>query len=506
MEIGNMGHWIAWWSRVEYERKAVVFHGKCISYGELNDNINKVAGLLKEHFHVKKGDRVCCLLNNAIEYYEFVFACAKTGARFVPINIRLSGNEIGYVLKNCEPKLLISENSFLAVLDTVKDLVRKRAFINLEESSFKRLMDMASNREPEDQACWSDDFAILYTSGTTGYPKGAVLTQENIKTICQNAVTAYSHGSESKVLIQAPLCFTGGLVTLSMPMFYSGGSIVLEKTFIPQRTLELIQKENITWCAAVPTIWKVVSDLPEFADADLSSLRFAFSGGAPVPDSILKAYQEKGVTFSAGYGLTEGGGFNMYLPFKMANHKKGGYIPMMWNLIKVVNSDGNPISPGGEIGEILIKGSVVFREYWGMPEATAETIRDGWLYTGDLASIDEDGYYFIIDRVKDMIISGGLNIYPAEIENAIYMNPKVSQTAVIGLPHEKWGEIVTAVVVPRHGIDLTEEELVRFCRERLADYKSPKRVIFRKEMPMTSSGKILKRKLREEYSERVANI
>jgi fatty-acyl-CoA synthase len=286
---------------------------------------------------------------------------------------------------------------------------------------------------------------------------------------------------------------------MSMPIFHAGGTIFLEKDFVPARSLELIEGEKITVSCGVPTLWKLVSDETGFADADCSSLRLVLCGGAPVPLSLLRVYQEKGVPFTAGYGLTEGGGFNMYLPPDKVATKSGGYIPLLWNDVRAVDGEGQAVQ-AGEIGEIIIKGPVLMREYWNQPEATAETVKDEWLYTGDLARVDEEGYLYIVDRAKDMIVSGGLNIYPAEVENVIYSFAKVSQAAVIGLPHKVWGEVVAAVVVPKPGETIGEGELIAFCKENLADYKCPKSVILSEALPMNAAGKVLKRQLREEHA------
>jgi fatty-acyl-CoA synthase len=286
---------------------------------------------------------------------------------------------------------------------------------------------------------------------------------------------------------------------MSMPVFHAGGTIFMEKDFVPARSLELIESERITLSSGVPTQWKLVSDEAGFGNADFSSMRLILCGGAPVPMTLYRVYKEKGVPFTAGYGLTEGGGFNLYLPPDRVAEKSGGYIPLLWNDARAVNATGEVVSPG-EIGEIILRGSVVMREYWNNPRASEETVRNGWLHTGDLARVDEEGYFFIVDRAKDMIVSGGLNTYPAEIENVIYSYPGVSQAAVIGVPHEVWGEMVVAVVVPKPGETIEEGELKAFCRENLADYKCPKAVIFTEELPMNTSGKVLKRALREKYA------
>ncbi len=505
MYCGNMGRWISWWSRVDPGKDAVVFQDRRVSYGELNERVNRVANALRESFGVRRGDRIGCLLTNCTAYYEIAFACSKIGARLVPFNVRLTGREIAYMGKDSSPKVVFTEALFLPVLECLQAESPEIRLINLDKGEYQGLLDAGSPEEPVDQAGWEDDFAILYTSGTTGFPKGAVLTQLSILSVTHNMMTAFGHSHRDRFMLQLPLCFTGALIPLSMPIFHAGGTIFLEKDFLPTRSLELIESEKITVSCGVPTLWKLVSDEAGFEDADFSSLRLILCGGAPVPMSLLRAYQEKGVPFTAGYGLTEGGGFNMYLPPDQVAEKSGGYIPLLWNDVRAVDMAGQAISPG-EIGEIILRGPVVMREYWNNRQATAETVRDEWLYTGDLARVDEEGYFYIVDRAKDMIVSGGLNTYPAELENVIYSFPSVSQAAVIGLPHDVWGETVVAVVVPKPGETIEEEELKAFCRRNLADYKCPKAVIFAEDLPMNAAGKVLKRALREKYAGRAEHF
>lgn len=499
MYCGNMGRWISWWSRVAPTKDAVAFEDSRVGYAELNENVNRLANALRKRFDLKRGDRVGCLLTNSIPYYEIVFACAKIGARLVPFNIRLTGREIAHIARDCAPQVLFTENRFLPLLAPTEGDSPGMCVVNLDEGGVQDLHDEGSPREPEDQARWGDDFAVLYTSGTTGFPKGAVLSQQSILAVTHNMMTAFGHSHRDRFLLQLPLCFTGALIPLSMPVFHAGGTVYLEKDFVPARSLELIEKEKITLSCGVPTLWKMVSDEAGFADADFSSLRLVLCGGAPVPIRLLRVYHEKGVPFTAGYGLTEGGGFNMYLPPEQATRKSGGYIALLWNDVRAVDGEGRAVSTG-EIGEIVIQGPPVMRGYWNNPDATRETIRSGWLYTGDLARVDEEGYFYIVDRAKDMIVSGGLNTYPAEVENVIYSFPKVSQAAVIGLPHDVWGEMVTAVVVPKPGETIAEGDLIAFCRQNLADYKCPKRVLISESLPLSAAGKVLKRVLREKYT------
>lgn len=495
MYPGNITRWISWWAAVQPERDAVVFEGRGVPYGQLNVRINRLARCLRGRFGVEKGDRVACLLRNCPAYYEIFFACARIGARFVPINIRFTAREATCILGSSEPKILFTEKQFESVLSGLDPMAAGCACVDLNDT-YDNLLAQEQDAEVPDQAGFGDDLAILYTSGTTGQPKGAVLSHESVLAVTHNMMVVFGHNREDRFLVQLPLCFVGALIPMSMPVFHAGGTIVLEREFDAARTLELVDRERITLSSGVPTLWTRVSDEPGFPSTDFSSVRALWCGGAPVPTSLLEAYREKGVLFSAGYGLTEAGGFNLFVPPERVGTDRAGYLPMLWNDVRYAKEDGSPAGPG-EIGEILIRGPVVMKGYWKRPEETAEAIRDGWLHTGDLVRVEEDGSCQIVDRLKDMIVTGGLNVYPAEVENVLCGHPKVLQVAVVGIPHRIWGERVVAVVVPRPGEHVEKEELAAFCRAVLADYKVPKAFVFAEALPMTTSGKVQKRLVRE---------
>lgn len=496
MYPGNIARWISWWAAVQPERAAVVFEGRGVPYGELNARINRLARCLRRRFGVEKGDRVACLLRNCPAYYEIFFACARIGARFVPVNIRFTAREAAFILDSSESKVLFTEKHFDSVLSGLDPMDRGRACVFVDEDAYEGLLACEQDSEVTDQAVFGDDLAILYTSGTTGQPKGAVLSHESALAVTHNMMVVFGHNRKDRFLVQLPLCFVGALIPMSMPVFHGGGTIFLEREFDPARTLELVERDRITLSSGVPTLWTRVSDEPGFASTDFSSVRALWCGGAPVPKSLLEAYREKGVLFTAGYGLTEAGGFNLFVPPERVGTDRAGYLPMLWNDVRYAKEDGSPAGPG-EIGEILIRGPVVMKGYWKRPGETAEAIRDGWLHTGDLARVEEDGSCQIVDRVKDMIVTGGLNVYPAEVENILCGHPKVLQVAVVGVPHRIWGERVVAVVVPRPGEHVEREELAAFCRAVLADYKVPKTFVFEEALPMTASGKVQKRLVRE---------
>jgi fatty-acyl-CoA synthase len=338
---------------------------------------------------------------------------------------------------------------------------------------------------------------ILYTSGTTGRPKGALLTHGNIVWNCLNVVVDFDFVSTDVVLIISPMFHVASLNMGVLPTLLKGGTVVLEAKFNPQRTLELIEKHRATTMSGVPTTYQMLCEHPDWEGTDLSSLNKLTCGGSAVPLRILEAYERRGLVLSNGYGMTETAPGATTLPAARSREKAGSSgLPHFFTDVRIADVDGSSAAPGA-VGEIQVKGPNVIREYWNLPEATAESYAPGgWFKSGDMGYKDDDGFVFISDRLKDMIISGGENIYPAEVEQVITELEAVAGVAVIGVPDEKWGEVPRAVVLLREGMQLTEEELRAHLQGRLARYKVPKSVVFVDEMPRTASGKIRKAELR----------
>ena len=498
----NVGRWVQWWDRIAGDAVALIFEEQTLSYSDLNTRVNRVASALIER-GVSAGDRVGALLTNCPEYLETFFACAKIGAVFVPLNIRLAPRELAYIVGNAELSLLVSESAFGEMLKPVRDQVNLDSYVSLDGGDvgmpWQDFLKGASEANPPgDVVSWDDNLAICYTSGTTGLPKGAVLTHGNVFYSTVQLIVSYGFDQRDTHLMTLPLCFTGGLIPASMPIFHSGGTMVLEREFEPGRALDLIESHGVSIMMGVPVMYQLMGQQPDFDDRDLSSFRVAMSGGAPVPVPLIHSYQARGVPFTGGYGITEGTGYNMYLPPKDVVKKTGAYLPCLYNEAQVVDEEGTPTA-ADEVGELVLRGPIVFKEYWRNPEATTQTIRDGWLHTGDLARVDAEGYFYPVDRLKDMVITGGLNVYPAEVENVLFEHPSVSEVAVVGIDHPQWGEAVTAFVVAKDGESIGEEELRELCTDALADYKRPKEFVIIDELPRNVSGKILKRTLRDEY-------
>jgi fatty-acyl-CoA synthase len=339
----------------------------------------------------------------------------------------------------------------------------------------------------------------MYTSGTTGRPKGAMLTHANLTWNAVNVLVDTDLIADERALVSAPLFHTAGLNMMTLPVLLKGGTCVLVEAFDPNATFDLIEQHRITFMFGVPTMFEQVARHPRWPGADLSSLRILTCGGSPVSTPLIAAYQERGLTFLQGYGMTEASPGALFLDAEHAVSKAGSAgVPHFFSDVRVVRPDLTPVDVG-ETGEIIVRGPHVMPGYWGLPEETAASFADGWFRSGDAARVDEDGYVHIVDRIKDMIISGGENIYPAEIEDQLLVHPDIVECAVIGVPDDKWGEVPRAVVVPREGATLDPDEVIASLSGRLAKYKIPKSVVIADALPRTASGKLLKSRVRSRY-------
>ena len=475
------------------------------NYAELNARCNRTANALSA-LGVRKGDRVGLLMMNSVEFLESFFAIAKLGAICVPLNWRLVPDELAFILKDSGTSVLVYGDEFAG---SVADLqargpetdVREWVCVGRERADFARDYDAlhaaASDEEPEIAACDDDELYIMYTSGTTGLPKGAVHTHATALwasvTMCLTADMRY----RDRYLVALPLFHVGALTPITGNV-HRGVTNVVVRAFDPGQTWELIGSEKITVMLAVPAMLNFMLQVPQKDSADFSSLRWCMSGAAPVPVSLIEAYADLGIEIHQAYGLTETCGPACVISPEDAMSKAGSTGKAFFHTsVRVINDRGLDVAVD-EVGEVLIAGRHIMKGYWNRPEATAETIRDGWLYSGDLATIDKEGFVYIQDRKKDMIISGGENVYPAEIENVILTHPQVREVAVIGQQSAKWGESALAVVVPNDP-GLTAEQLLDHCQGKLARFKQPRAVEFVEEIPRNPTGKVLKRLLREQF-------
>jgi O-succinylbenzoate-CoA ligase len=505
----NVGLFLAKRALLNPDREAYVDgnDGERLTYAGLNERANRIANALRDA-GVAKGERIGLLLMNSAEFMEAYFAIGKIGAVVVPLNWRLVPDELEFILKDSGTRRLIFGEEFL---DTVAELESRGTKTDVAQwlqvadqqalapfaESYQAFRDAAPVTEPAIGGSDDDMLYIMYTSGTTGLPKGVVHTHTSSMWGAMTiAATTYYHDAD-RYLACLPMFHVGALTPLTVNV-YRGATSVVMRSFDPTRAWQLIQDEKITTGLAVPAMLNFMLQVPGLERYDHSTLRWCMSGAAPVPVSLIQAYADRGIEIHQVYGLTESCGPACLIDAEHALAKVGSTGKAFFHTdVRVVNEAGADCAPG-EAGEVWVRGAHVMREYWNRPDATAETLVDGWLRTGDIASQDDDGFIYIQDRIKDMIITGGENVYPAEIENLLMAHPGIREAAVIGQPSARWGESPFAIVV-RNDAALTEADVLAFCRGKLAGFKQPKGVVFVDEIPRNPSGKILKRILREQF-------
>ncbi|MFC8677338.1 long-chain fatty acid--CoA ligase [Streptomyces griseorubiginosus] len=497
MRNEGLGSWPARRARKTPHRTALIHGGITLSYAELHTRVTRLAHALRAR-GIRRGDRVAYLGPNHPSYLETLFAAGVLGAVFVPLNTRLAGPEIGYQLSDSGARALVYGPSHAGLVAGLPGSTDVRTYVEVG-AEYEQVL-AGSPAEPIDEPVTGDDTCIImYTSGTTGRPKGAMLTHGNLTWNAINVLVDTDLIADERALVSAPLFHTAGLNMLALPVLLKGGTCVLVEAFDPDATFDLIEQHRITFMFGVPTMFEQVARHPRWPAADLSSLRILTCGGSPVSTPLIAAYQERGLTFLQGYGMTEASPGTLFLDAEHAISKAGSAgVPHFFSDVRVVRPDLAPVDTG-ETGEVVLRGPHVMPGYWGLPEETAASFADGWFRSGDAARVDEDGYVFIVDRIKDMIISGGENVYPAEIEDLLLRHPDIAECAVIGVADEKWGEVPRAVVVPREGKVPDPDEVLASLAGRLAKYKIPKSVVVADELPRTASGKLLKSRVRKRY-------
>ncbi len=488
------------------ERLAVIDTGKepewRLSYREMNERADRLARWLRDEAGIEKGDRVAILARDGVEHLDGFFACGKLGALHTALNTRLHARELARIVAEVRPKVFIFSDEHretAAGLGSRVPISLHLAGIGIPGSRYYEECVQACPANPVicDEVIAEDIAALIFTSGTTGLPKAARISHRMIAWNTLNTVIHdLAHGDVH--LNVFPLFHTGGLFVYTLPLLILGGTTILMPRFEPARVLELIKRERVTVFVGVPTMYQMMTEAPNWLDADLSSPRFCTAGGAALPVPLIERYAaEKGVRFKQGFGMSEFGPGVFALAPEDGLRKAGSVgRPNFFVDAAIVDEDGKPLADG-EIGEIVLKGPAACSGYFGEGEALDDA---GWLHTGDLAYRDPEGYYYIVDRKKDMFISGGENVYPIEVEQALYRHPAVHQCAVIGVPDPRWGEVGLACVVLRSGRDATEAELLDSLRAALARYKVPKRVVFLEALPLSAAGKVLKRELRARFA------
>ncbi len=483
---------------------AVIFNDLRITYRSLNEMVNKLANGLRS-LGVKKEDKVAIIFPNCPQFIISYLAIVKLGATVVPINFLFKAEEVSYILDNSDAEILITLSNFkdLAVGLSSKIKSIKKVIISSKEKMEgdllhfeKILQEQPSEIKPVDINPAEDVASILYTSGTTGKPKGAMLTHKNLVFDTESCIEAIKVTPADRFICVLPLFHSFAATVCMLIPLLSGGSTILIPRFVPKEVLGKIAAEGASIFIGVPSMYAVWANMKP-PDLDLSSWRLAISGGAPMPVEVLKRFEEKyPVKIYEGDGPTECSPVTSVNPIDGIRKIGSIGLPIKGVQMKIVDDNDNEVTRG-EVGEIVVKGDNVMKGYYKNPEATAEAIKNGWFHTGDLGKEDEDGYFYIVDRKKDMIIVGGLNVYPREVEEVLYQHPKIAEAAVIGIPEELRGEMVKALIVLKPDETATPLEVIKYCRDRLASFKVPRQVEFRDELPKGPTGKILKRALRE---------
>ncbi|WP_203137609.1 acyl-CoA synthetase [Microbacterium sp. JZ31] len=489
------------------DKTALVFGETRLTYREFADAADRIASMLTV-MGVGKGDAVAYIGENSPAFLMTLFGATRIGAVFVPVNTRLAPPEVTHVLTDSGARVLIYDTE---LYDKVAPGIEAAGVAHViptgegdgVDPGLDRLAAVATQAPPAVDVTPDDPAVYMYTSGTTGRSKGAALTHENLTFVALNCVLDYDLLSNEVALLISPLFHAAALGMGALPIVLKGATMVLEKGFEPGRALALIQRHGITMLSGVPTTYQLMADHPDWASTELSTLRRLTCGGSAVPTRILDVYEERGLHFTQGYGMTETSPGHTALPADRTREKQGSVgLPHFFSSVRIAGEDG-ALLPPGEVGEIEVLGPNVFPGYLHLPEANAQSFRpDGWFRTGDMGYLDEEGYLFISDRLKDMIISGGENIYPAEVENHLFDIGGVTGAAVIGVPDEKWGEVGWAVLTVRDGAEVTTQTVQDHLTGRIARYKIPKNVVIVDELPRTASGKVRKADLRARFAGR----
>jgi fatty-acyl-CoA synthase len=508
MHVPGIGNWLVQRARLTPEKEAVVDGDRRLTYDALNRRVNRLSAGL-EGLGLPAGERVGILAYNRLEFIEVIMAAARLGLILVPLNWRLTPEELGFILNDSGAGTLFYDPGLETLAAGIRGRTPVKRFIVFGEAAKPPdlayeawLSSLAPGAKPLRAAPDLDTpHIIMYTAGTTGRPKGAVLTQGASFWNALNLSLAMDFTSADRNLVVLPMFHIGGIGLFTLPMLYTGATVVVQRTFDPGRTLELLAAENISLFFGVPAIFLALLQHPGFGAEALLSVRLVMSGGAPLPASLVRQYHAAGVTLQQGFGMSEAAPSIATLPKELALAKAGSIGRAVFHLeARIVDETLNTLA-ADQVGELVLRGPNLLTGYWNRPEATREAFSGGWFHTGDLARMDADGDLWIVDRKKDMFISGGENVYPAEVENLIYELPEAAEAAVIGVPDPRWGEVGMAVVVPKNPGKLSAEAVLAHLSGRLAKYKIPKRVVFAERLPRNAAGKVLKNILREQNRE-----
>lgn len=487
--------WLKKWN--QYSPQAIAIKdgdtGREISYSQFYQFAARGAHLLSEKFAVQKGDRVAVLSANELEYVFLFFALQRLGATLVPMNFRLTQREVNHVIADCQPKLIIYQEEFASLIQSLPTEIKPAHSYLLSEFAFD--LQVSGKLEERFLSRGETTAMIIYTSGTTGAPKGAMISQEMLFWNSINTTLRLNISQADATVIFLPFFHTGGWNVLTTPFIHRGAKVIFLKKFDGDQILSLSEKEKATLLFGVPTTMDMMARSEKFKSIDLSNLRYAIVGGEPMPVELIQTWHDKGVPVRQGYGLTEFGPNVFSLNEADAIRKIGSIgFPNFYIDARIVDDEGRELA-ANQVGELVLKGPMCMTGYWNNPKATQDTIIDGWLHTGDLVRKDDEGFFYVVGRKKDMFKSGGENVYPAELEKVIRSLPGIREVAVIGTPDPKWGEVGKAFVVLEDSASLKETDLQEFCLANLAKFKVPKHFVFMPSLPKSDSGKILKRML-----------
>ena len=504
----GIGYWLTKHAQLHPKRVALVTPEKTYTYGDLNREVNQVAHALK-NLGLKEGDRIGVWCMNYPQFLALLFGAGKLGVVNVSLNYRLSAPEIAFQMQDSRVRVLFVGSEQAALIPAIQAQTQVEKIFVLEGNppagcgTYNDFIAHHSDAEPGEPISWDKGLLTVYTSGTTGKPKGAVLSHANQFWNALNDIIPLRLTADDVMLTILPLVHVGGVGLFTLPALLLGAKVIMPRKFDPDEAWKLIEQEKITVMMGVPAIWQMFIASPLFGKTNASAMRYFYNGGDRCPLSIVQAFREKGLPFGGGYGLTETSptAFMLEPEDFVEGTAKLGFIgkPAFFNEARYVNSDGKDV-PAGEVGEIWLRGGNVFGGYLNRPDANAEVITDGWFHTGDLATHDENGLTFVVGRSKEMFKSGGLNVYPAEVEAVLALHPAIKEVCVIGVPDPKWSEVGRAIVALKPGASATPDELLAFCGGQLAKYKIPQRVVFVEALPRNTLGKVNRGELKEKYS------
>jgi fatty-acyl-CoA synthase len=514
INTGWVGDYSYFRARISPNKEAIydLDNSKAYTYQDLDDRGNIFANYMKEIFEIERGDRIAFISRNSIELFDAYYGTAKIGAILVPYNARLSVEELKQLIINENPKVLFYEEIFSELILELKKYTKVKNYVVLsgserptEDIKYESILKYGNKTKIYDKNIeFEDTHMIIHTGGTTGLPKGGMISHRAMFFNAMNEIVTWgiSHTDSAHILL--PLFHTGGWNLLTLPILHAGGRIMINKQFDPKGSLDIINSEKPTFVFGAATIFRMMVDLPEFETTDFSSVKWIMAGAAPTPKNIMERFWNKGIRFVLGYGMTEAGPNNLTAPaenmsFEQVKEKYGSVgKPMYLTQVKVVDDDGNEV-PTGSSGELVWSGPQIFSGYWGNEEETRKTLVDGWIYTGDMAMVDEDGFYYIVGRKKNMYISGGENVFPPEVEKKIYEIEEIHEVCVIGVSDEKWGEVGKAIISLKPGKTISKEEILDKLKGKLAKYKIPRYIEIVDEIPKNSVGKVVRADIMKKY-------